>query len=858
MPDDSRIHLMAFEPRGDVESVVYSVGLPGELQEALFELMGPARPDARLGTMRLREDLRCWLDRAVELRPVSRGRRVEDWLIGLAPIDLERLCNVMAVWVRSECGEDRRGLPAYGKVMSLLKPGTFGGHCQKREVRLFDAQGRPDAGCDGLTFPVFSAQVANTLVGKTLHLQNGLNIEISRIARGTDSAYELMTDVRWKDGDPWAFVLRFHVETLPVGRLARLNLDLVVRRFIGGRKWQETPFMPKSVGALVRDHNGTYRVVPYGYSSASKSLDWDARARQNYEDMDAGRLPAIGDYLDDIAAFARAEHSPQILSPYATSTPWAREPKVAPGASLNDKAMVFEAVAEALSNIVVPVAPLGSEKLAHLNRAYADADEALLREGDEQAESKHAAWAVANRRRLAECTGERCVTFQLMGTTADEALLGELREEIVYLLGDVGPREGVDVRIETQCVDQLLAPLESPGVASKKLRWRRIEGVLGKASGLTGCIVVLPGAAAFAKAAEKDSPDADSRDVDVDKPKRKGPSGPVDPKEAIRLGLARSGRLAQFLVPGEDAIGHRRRVAVLDLMRQMGFVPDYATRGGKLDLAVPVVGLYVYSSTNGGKKVRFPIGVRMEIAAGRILVDCPLFERGALPYWRAQLELARMSTDTSFKGKVDALGGGWALKRMVDCLLANAVHTETLLLVQAYGCIRWKDWWPGISDAGLDAGELRYGPQGGESPLNLRQGRLQVLRVRCGADGEVPDCFTDETQTESGAPARKSKQGLFRAQGYVLGLAGSPGDKQYLGSRYKSKFSSPQGQFCEKTLNEYCLLGSEDMDLAVRYAKYAEALRSGMVQLHKSDMSVNLPAPLHLAKKLEEYIWSGE
>lgn len=850
---------MAFEPRGDVESVVYSVGLPGELQEALFELMGPARPDARLGAMRLREDLRCWLDRAVELRPVSRGHRVEDWLIGLAPIDLERLCNVMAVWVRSECGEDRRGLSAYGKVMGLLKPGTFDGYCQKREMRLFDAQGRPDAGCGGLTFPVFSAQVANTLVGKTLHLQNGLDIEISRIARGTDSAYELMTDVRWKDGDPWAFVLRFHVETLPVGRLARLNLDLIVRRFIGGRKWQETPFMPKSVGALVRDRGDTYRVVPYGYNALSKCLGWDARARQNYEDAGMGDgLPTMEDYLSDIAAFARAECSPQILSPYATSTPWAREPKVATGASLNDKAMVFEAVAEALRDLVVPVAPLGSERLTHLKRACADADEALLREGDEEVGRQHAAWAAATRRRLAECTGEHRMTFQLLGTAADEALLSELRDEVVYLLGEAGPGEGVDVRIETHCLDQLLAPLESGGFASKKMRWRRIEGMLGQATGLTGCIVVLPGAAAFARAATADREEVGLEGGEVDKPKRKGSAGPVDPKEAIRLGLARSGRLAQFLVPDGDAIEHRRRTAVLDLLRQMGFVPDYATRGSKLDLTTPVVGLRVYSSPNGTKKVRFPIAVRMEVAAGRVLVDCPLFESGTLPYWRAQLELACMSTDKAFRDKVDKLGGGWALKRMVDCILVNAAGKEALLLVQAYGCLRRKDWWPGISDAGLDAAKLVYGPQGGESPLDLRDSKLRVLRVRCGADGEVPDCFTDETQTEGGAPARKSKQGLFRAQGYVLGLAGSPGDKQYMGSRYKSKFDSPQGQFCEKTLNEYCLLGIDDMDLAVRCAKYAEALRSDMVQLQKSDMSVNLPAPLHLAKKLEEYIYSGE
>lgn len=31
-----------------------------------------------------------------------------------------------------------------------------------------------------------------------------------------------------------------------------------------------------------------------------------------------------------------------------------------------------------------------------------------------------------------------------------------------------------------------------------------------------------------------------------------------------------------------------------------------------------------------------------------------------------------------------------------------------------------------------------------------------------------------------------------------------------------------------------------------------------MVQLYKNDMRVNLPAPLHLAGQVEEYIWDWE
>lgn len=58
-----------------------------------------------------------------------------------------------------------------------------------------------------------------------------------------------------------------------------------------------------------------------------------------------------------------------------------------------------------------------------------------------------------------------------------------------------------------------------------------------------------------------------------------------------------------------------------------------------------------------------------------------------------------------------------------------------------------------------------------------------------------------------------------------------------------------------KSLSEYVLLTSDDESLALECVRRAEASRADMVQLLKGSMMVNLPAPLHLAEKMDEYLW---
>ena len=142
---DSKLHLMSFAPVPDTKTTVHVVGLPDSLRDALFTLMPPRKEGGYLNTKVLKDDLRCWLDRAVELNPVRPNVHTDSWLIALAPIDLAKLCNVIAVWISSRKDIDAQS-PAYRKVMGMLHPETFEEAVRGEEICLFSGDGVPRAG----------------------------------------------------------------------------------------------------------------------------------------------------------------------------------------------------------------------------------------------------------------------------------------------------------------------------------------------------------------------------------------------------------------------------------------------------------------------------------------------------------------------------------------------------------------------------------------------------------------------------------------------------------------------------------------------------------------------------------------
>ena len=862
---DSSLHLMSLVPDSSFTATYHLLDMSAELHGALIDLVGDARRAYNISSWALDAQLLQYLDQPVQVKPVSRYRNdpIPGWLITNAPIDLPRLCAILTNWIASVCPEGKFGGPEHSRVLELIAPDALAQHMHSERLALFDENRRP---ASKLAFNGFSLSVSDHIDGKTCHLSCGQDLVFERVMSDGKSPCELLSQILWHDGFPYAVCLKLTTQTVPPRREVRLNVKASIRRFAQGA-WVfdkgRDPSIRNDVNALVRWPGSRWCRVPYGRDSRRKCIDWNKASACNLRDFAGIELPDLTDYLHHMDSWAQPGRELQILSPQAASATWQTTHRVKVGLTINDKAELFEFVASCLEGIVTPSPDPVCYRRRNLTRLF---DEKKFETDDERS-----AWALANRHRLAAATGSKHIEFEFIGTQADSYELDAARREAVAFLGPEGELDGINIGMTTRTPDQLLALLPSNSIASARERMDAIRKTLGTAHGgvPTACIVVLPNYSLSYK------------------------TEALDPKQAIRMGLALSGRLSQFLVPhgsGKaarednglivcgaedrqsnkadetvDTFDYRVSVAVRDLMRQLGFVHKFKNTPA-LKPSAPLYGIHLASlkkKQDWGKEAL--IATRLDYERGTTDVLLPQLQMDWIPYWRAQLELARMSNPLDTRAHLCA--DGLMLKRLVDKLKDEAPQ-DALLLVHSYGHIRFGAWWPGISDEGLAKGSLRYGPtvspDKSKEPIkdhlfDCENTNLNILRIRLGDSDEVPDYFTDLSSDslngETREPKRSQKQGVFKADGYLLALMPKPGDTQYQNAFRGSSVERPNMLVHVKSLSEYVLLTSDDESLALECVRRAEASRADMVQLLKGSMMVNLPAPLHLAEKMDEYLW---
>lgn len=862
---DSSLHLMSLVPDSSFTATYHLLDMSAELHGALIDLVGDARRAYNISSWALDAQLLQYLDQPVQVKPVSRYRNdpIPGWLITNAPIDLPRLCAILTNWIASVCPEGKFGGPEHSRVLELIAPDALAQHMHSERLALFDENRRP---ASKLAFNGFSLSVSDHIDGKTCHLSCGQDLVFERVMSDGKSPCELLSQILWHDGFPYAVCLKLTTQTVPPRREVRLNVKASIRRFAQGA-WVfdkgRDPSIRNDVNALVRWPGSRWCRVPYGRDSRRKCIDWNKASACNLRDFAGIELPDLTDYLHHMDSWAQPGRELQILSPQAASATWQTTHRVKVGLTINDKAELFEFVASCLEGIVTPSPDPVCYRRRNLTRLF---DEKKFETDDERS-----AWALANRHRLAAATGSKHIEFEFIGTQADSYELDAARREAVAFLGPEGELDGINIGMTTRTPDQLLALLPSNSIASARERMDAIRKTLGTAHGgvPTACIVVLPNYSLSYK------------------------TEALDPKQAIRMGLALSGRLSQFLVPhgsGKaarednglivcgaedrqsnkadetvDTFDYRVSVAVRDLMRQLGFVHKFKNTPA-LKPSAPLYGIHLASlkkKQDWGKEAL--IATRLDYERGTTDVLLPQLQMDWIPYWRAQLELARMSNPLDTRAHLCA--DGLMLKRLVDKLKDEAPQ-DALLLVHSYGHIRFGAWWPGISDEGLAKGSLRYGPtvspDKSKEPIkdhlfDCENTNLNILRIRLGDSDEVPDYFTDLSSDslngKTREPKRSQKQGVFKADGYLLALVPKPGDTQYQNAFRGSSVERPNMLVHVKSLSEYVLLTSDDESLALECVRRAEASRADMVQLLKGSMMVNLPAPLHLAEKMDEYLW---
>ena len=125
---------------------------------------------------------------------------------------------------------------------------------------------------------------------------------------------------------------------------------------------------------------------------------------------------------------------------------------------------------------------------------------------------------------------------------------------------------------------------------------------------------------------------------------------------------------------------------------------------------------------------------------------------------------------------------------------------------------------------------------------------LRIMRIRENySTHEVPDYYTEFNDKGDCISA----SGVYRYKDVFWGLESRPNTKEYTLSYKESKFTKPSLNFDECELVEYYPIQLQVDDDVEQWASYANYLREVMPEVNRS---VRLPAPLHFASKIEEYL----
>lgn len=338
-----------------------------------------------------------------------------------------------------------------------------------------------------------------------------------------------------------------------------------------------------------------------------------------------------------------------------------------------------------------------------------------------------------------------------------------------------------------------------------------------------------------------------------------------DPIFAVRHGLARTGRLSQFVTPvvapsrpprqrGDkpptDPNRERFAAAIDELFRHLGVRPEELPDPVPNTIAARPALLAVWLiRTNEGK----PWGVRRSVPVA-LLVDptgreVQLHAPGAewQPFHTGLLDVgSRFLTGTTNVGKDD-------VTRFVRSVLDSAVsaYDNTLLLTYAQNL---RAGWPNINNRQLLLDSVEFGAE--RRPINTYPG-LRHVRVRTSLGGETPECY-GVAEAKPGLP-----QGLWRYR--LPRLYGSTGAKpssavsavvgtsKIVPTEHGDQLRAPRpnNQVWNAQFVELCVAGLQQGDDPDHWAALAHELRWAAPY---SKVTTTLPWPLHLAQQVEEYL----
>jgi hypothetical protein len=558
-------------------------------------------------------------------------------------------------------------------------------------------------------------------------------------------------------------------------------------------------------------------------------LQWRDGLRELFDVLEFARpLPDLADLTRDPLPFLTGPDEDRAVA-IVHGTGGGGTHRVAPGASARDRHLLIRWISDTLADVLSPRAPLPRVGIERSKRPPAEPVQVRSRigtvvDGDLTVETVWDTSGVRDAVRSAVIADLGLAEFPAIDSDGQTIwrtpeLTVRLVARPIGALGEALPLDAA-VRGRKQRVRDAVAG-----------RRAAVEGNLGPATGRVLSLVELRGPGAF-------------------------PQAGSDPKPALRLGFARTGRLTQFLTPvddGDAGVGHRAAAAWADLRRQLvGCVeaPRAALTGIALPDPVDVVAIYMLRR-NATPRSPFdrqvlPLAVWTSSDSADVLARASGMTEW-LPYHQALLRLANRQTS-----ELPNLPDAEAIA-FIRQVIESIPHDRPMLLLTWTQNLRLT--WSDLQNSRLRPDRLAVG----DVPVGNTP-QLRHVGVRTDDQDETPECYgltADGRRT--GLPT-----GLFRFPGTERVFA-SVGTKPSsasssaspMGSHIFGRTTTSGRTVLETTKNPY---NPQCVELTVATIQPGDdpvmwaALAHGLRDVSEAyDASLRLPCPLHLARTATEY-----
>ena len=233
------------------------------------------------------------------------------------------------------------------------------------------------------------------------------------------------------------------------------------------------------------------------------------------------------------------------------------------------------------------------------------------------------------------------------------------------------------------------------------------------------------------------------------KPQLRREFGLRDPKRAIRLGAAYTGRITKFSESDEPLLA-RATGAVLDGLRQLGYLPALVgftlPQMHTLPQALLVAGIWMCRLTQkrGFVRVHLPVVVLFHTQIQRAFIWLP-DGVGVRPFHKGLLDITLMNPAiVQRKNQKEAIK---ELRQFLNQGIFQLGTDDVVILTEAQN-IRMT--LTGLQNPVIQANTLRLDKDEHDPPIDLRHGRVRVIRLRRSQRNETPEWYTPEAAAGSG------------------------------------------------------------------------------------------------------------